>query len=458
MIARFSRLAPILAALLLTATIALPAVADPAIEKADPSALTAAQQGNVKVLDGVLSAIQRQFYDRDFSGLKLEDLRARYLDKVLAVKPKTPLYGVLNEMLGEFKVSHLALVEPEVYALYFEPEFTNGVTLRPGFEIARLGDEYFVASLHQGGAAETAGLLRGDRIVRINGLEAARSPMLVDGGSDPGIPGAPHYVICCPIEAPERTLTLEIQRKRGDKELTTVKIEPALGSLIESTRNSVAVIEKDGRKLGYIRIWHVLHEEIARILSFAIRKKFADCDGMILDLRGRGGNIAVMNAVLEPFGEAPPQPDRRGRMRRQVTGMPKWTKPVVGLIDSGSRSAKEVIAHNWKYLEVGPLVGETTAGAVLASNFARMPDGSQLLLPVSAVQNLAYGNVKLEGNGVKPTHPIADIVAYAQGGDIIKETGIKVLLEKVKAVKTDKPAPLQPEVPDEPATEEQFSR
>ncbi|MCC6572870.1 MAG: PDZ domain-containing protein [Planctomycetes bacterium] len=454
---RLARLALILAAALLVGAPAVPTTAEP-IDGSSPAAeLTAAQKANVHVLDGVLEAVRKQFYDRDFCGLKLADLRAKYLDKVTASKPGQPLHAVLNAMIAEFKVSHFVLVEDDVYNTYFAPEFNNTFSARPGFEIARIGGEYFVAALTHGGAAEKAGVLRGDRIVKVNGEEIANSELLVDGGTDPGIPGGQHLVLRVP-DTRDPVLKLDIQRRRTDKALKIIEIKPTSINQIMATRDSVAVIEHKGKKLGYIRLWHVLHEAIAQTLSAAIRKDWKDCDGLILDLRGRGGNVNVMNACFEPFGAPPPQRDRRGFFRPQRFGMPKWNKPVVALTDSGSRSAKEVYAHNWKYLEIGPIVGETTAGAVLGSNFARMPDNSQLLLPVMNVQTLTYGNQQLEGSGVVPTHPIKDLVAYAEGGDIIKETGIKVLMGEIKKRPAKKPEPEPQPVEPEDTPEEQFSR
>lgn len=453
----------LLLAVLFLAAATAPAGAQDAprpVDSTKPEDWTAAQKANVRVLDGMLAAIRGRFYDREFSGLKLETLRDKYLPRVLASAPNQPLHAVLSELLAEFKVSHLALVEADVYAVHFAPEFSNSYSTRPGFELTKAGEHYFVGAVNHGGGADKAGLLRGDRIVTVNGVAIEKSDLLVDGGTDVGIPGRQHLVVRVPLEK-DKTLTLEVQRKRGDEKLRTIKVTPTAFNLIQATAESVAVIERGGRKLGYIRIWHVLHEEISQILSRAIRRTWEDCDGLIIDLRGRGGSPDVMNACFEPFGAPPPQRDRRGNWRPLRYGMPKWIKPVVALTDTGSRSAKEVYAHNWKYLDVGPVVGETTAGAVLGSTFVPMPDGSHLLLPVASVPHMTYGNVQLEGNGVVPTHPMKDHLEYAEGGDIIKEAGIKVLLGEINEAakagsKSGKPPVVTPEPGKEP--EEQFSR
>ncbi len=140
----------------------------------------------------------------------------------------------------------------------------------------------------------------------------------------------------------------------------------------------------------------------------------------------------VMNACFAPFADPPPMSNFPGMPpQKRNYRMPKWNKPVVALQDGGSRSAKEVYAHNWKWMNVGPLVGETSPGAVLGSTFVKLPDGSYMIIPVQRASDLMYGKTVLEANPVTPTHPVKDIVKYANGADIIKDMGIKVLLAEI---------------------------
>ena len=391
----------------------------------DESKLTEAQKANVAVLDAMLGAIRRQFYDRNFAGQNLDALRARFAAPVAESKPGEPLYAVLRNLLAEFKVSHLTIVAPDVFQTNFAPEMNNTTSLRPGLDITELEPgRYFVAAVLDGSAAQDTGVLRGDRIVEIQGKPAAQSPLLADSGGDPGLPGLPHYFIRVPEGG--AALELSLQRSAADTQLVAVSIQCTETSMIQATKNSVRVIEHKGRRFGYIHFWHFLSSQMAQTLRAAINNEFKDCDGLIVDLRGRGGSVPVMNACFAPFADPPPMRTRRG-LRRQNYNMPRWEKPVVALQDSGSRSAKEVYAHNWKWKNVGPLIGETTSGAVLGSTFVALPDGSRLLLPAQEVRRLTYGLVDLEANPVQPTHPVKDLLAYAQGVDVIKEAGIKVL-------------------------------
>jgi C-terminal processing protease CtpA/Prc len=417
----------------------------------DEKAFTDEQKANVAVLDSILDTIRRRFYDRDHGGKDLKQLRAQYLKRAAEAKPGEDLHNVLREMLGTFKVSHLSVIEGEAYENHFAPEMDNSLRRQAGFDITELRPgEYFVTGILEGSAGDKAGIMRGDRVMKLNGAAPAESGLLVDAGGDPGLPNQhPHFFLRNPADNAD--LVVEVKREADAGETLSITIKPAEINMIRATANSVTIIEHEGRKFGYIRFWHFLHEDMAVALKKAIEDQWELCDGIIIDLRGRGGSPIVMNACFVPFGAPPPM--RRGRRGPSVEyNMPKWERPVVALQDSGSRSAKEVYAHNWKWLNIGPVVGESTPGAVLGSNFSKLPDGSYLIYPAANVRNLAYGNVELEGNPVEPTHPVKDNVPYAAGVDTIKQAGIKILYDLVK----DNPKPELPKPEKREVKEEEF--
>lgn len=398
----------------------------------DETNLTDGQKKNVEVLDGALDIIRRGFYDKKYGGHDLKDLRSRYLKRAALAEPGVPLHEVLREMLAVFHVSHLTIIEQEAYDDHFAPEMDNSKRRQVGFDITEFDKgEYFVSDILTGGAADKAGLKRGDRVLELEGKAIAGHDLLIDAGGDPGLPNQhPHYFLRNPVDG---TLNVKVQRKATDTKTLELEIQPSSMNMIQATKNSVTIIEYEGRKFGYIRFWHFLHDGMTSALKRALKKEWELCDGLIIDLRGRGGSPNVMNACFAPFGEPPAMSMFPGMPGRKVDyRMPKWDRPVVALQDAGSRSAKEVYAHNWKYLDIGPLVGESTPGAVLGSTFAPLPDGSYLLYPAQNARDLSYGKTELEGNPVTPTHPVKDLIQYAGGQDTIKEAGIKVLYEKVK--------------------------
>jgi carboxyl-terminal processing protease len=84
------------------------------------------------------------------------------------------------------------------------------------------------------------------------------------------------------------------------------------------------------------------------------------------------------------------------------------------LVNGGTRSGKEILAYGFKAYGVGEVIGERTAGAVLAGRAYLLSDGSLLLL---AVADVLVDGQRLEGVGVMPTIPVPFALAYAQGQD-----------------------------------------
>jgi carboxyl-terminal processing protease len=154
---------------------------------------------------------------------------------------------------------------------------------------------------------------------------------------------------------------------------------------------------------------------------------------IILDLRSNGGGSTVNLAHLMSFfvpanAEIGTFINRRvadqyaketGKDSTDVFEVAKWTKTkyrvrkgpqepfkgkVVVLINRGSASASEIMALALREHVGAIVVGLPTAGAVLASQFRRLPEGFNLQVPVSDF--ISMKGIRLEKNPVKPDHEV----------------------------------------------------
>ena len=91
----------------------------------------------------------------------------------------------------------------------------------------------------------------------------------------------------------------------------------------------------------------------------------------------------------------------------------RWDRPIVGIVDEGSRSGMEILAHGLKRAGV-PLVGTRTAGTVVAGRAFKLRDNS--LLEV-AVLDVHVDGTRLEGQGVPPDVEVPFDIRYAAGAD-----------------------------------------
>jgi carboxyl-terminal processing protease len=367
-----------------------------------------AEKPKLKTFDEAWAKTKQNFYDKKVPAERWEELKARYRPLAEKAKTQDELIGVVNRMLGELKVSHLVLITKDAYQEHFLPEMGGTPVPQVGFEAVEEDGKLWVRNILEGGAAEKAGLKRGDRLVKINGVSAKQSELIEAAGADPGLPWPPMWYVRAEGETP---VELEIESKKGERR--TVSVTPTPISMVEASANSVRVIRHDGMRFGYVHTWHFLVPQIFKTVSDAMRKEFRNCDGLLLDIRGRGGSPFVMNAILGLF--------RTGA----------WDRPVVLLVDDRSRSAKEIFA--WAFMKEGhgPTVGRTTEGAVLGSQFFPLKDGSCLLVPVVDGRMYTKGT-RLEGEGVTPHHVVEYPLPYANGFDEILEFGKDRLEIEVK--------------------------
>jgi carboxyl-terminal processing protease len=150
--------------------------------------------------------------------------------------------------------------------------------------------------------------------------------------------------------------------------------------------------------------------------------RLKDADALVLDLReGWGGTPASVLNIYTGRGPSVTNVPRNGTRN---TYNSHWNKPVVMLVNEGSRSAKEILAYSFQQYNIGRVVGSKTAGAVVAGRPVLMSDGS--LLYVAAADVYVDGEQRLEGKGVTPDIIVPFSLEYAQGADPQKERAIDV--------------------------------
>jgi carboxyl-terminal processing protease len=106
----------------------------------------------------------------------------------------------------------------------------------------------------------------------------------------------------------------------------------------------------------------------------------------------------------------------------------QWRKPVVMLVNNGSRSGKEILAYGFQKYKLGKVIGTKTAGAVVGGSPFLLKDGNLLYL---AVIDVLVDGERLEGKGVIPDIEVPFPLEYAQGKDPQLEKAVEVLLEQL---------------------------
>ncbi len=223
----------------------------------------------------------------------------------------------------------------------------------------------------EGTPAYRQGLRAGDRIVEIDGkstegMNTVEASKLMRGEAGTKV-------------------KLKVEREGIDEDLEytieraviTIKMVPYAG-----------VIEKDGMKIGYIRLARFGEEADNELIDAIEKLKAEKIDGLVFDLRSNGGGllnqaVKVSNHFLPKGTEIVYTKGRNTDQNRNhyATEDPEVPNiPLVVLVNEMSASASEIVAGAIQDSDRGVIVGNTTFGKGLVQQVYQLSEGTALKL------------------------------------------------------------------------------
>jgi len=381
-----------------------------------------------QVFEQVWQTVNDNFYDPKFNGVDWKAIREKYRPQVVQAKSKEEFAAVINQMLSELRTSHTRFYtqdEPAYYQLLgiFLPNntelqqqlkkfFPNGKIEYSGIGAftKNIKGKTFVSAILDGSPAAKAGLKVGDQLLSVD--------------------GKPYQPIQSFVGKAGQKVKLLIQRLPDANNQQEIAIAPkildATTMFLDAQEASTQVIEQAGKKIGYVHIWSYAGEQYQQQLETnLIYGRLKNADGLVLDLReGWGGaSPSYLNIYT---AEGPSLTSIRRDGRRNTYNF-QWKKPVVMVVNEGSRSGKEILAFGFQQNKIGPVIGSKTPGAVVAGSPFLMQDGSVLYLAVANV--FLNGNQRLEGKGITPDISVPFSLEYAGGADPQKQRAIETVLQ-----------------------------
>ncbi len=346
-------------------------------------------------LDTVWQLVRDHFYDLKFNGVNWKSVGETYRAKLPDIKSKYEFQGLVNRMLGELHSSHTTYVTDDDLEYYMLPavlhqDLSGHRVEHIGAMGSQTGSEFIVAGVLEGSPAEKAGILSGDRLVAADGqpFRAAGSFRGKEGKS------------------------VQLQFRRGsDSALLTTSAIPVkqniLRAFLEATERSAHIVTVSGKRLGYVHLWTMANDAFRTALDTLVRRRLHDTDGLVLDLRdGYGGSPW---SYADVFYRPDVAWEQRSRGVGAVTRYSGYAKPIVVLINQGTRSAKELFCYELKSSHRAILVGSRTAGAFLGAGGFEVGGSGYLEL---AVTGLKVDGKLLEDNGVVPDVIVAPRFTY----------------------------------------------
>lgn len=364
-----------------------------------------------ELFDAVAETLMRGFHDKGFRENVLPALAEEWRDDAHAATSFEEEKRIVDSFLAEIPASHLALLSREAHDAMLG-HLMNRSAPTVGFELIHLEDGYFVHGLLEGGPGERAGAAMGDRVVSIDGVEPSKSSRLDWSSDDPALPDPGIHAILC-----EEGETIPFVFERTPAERAAIDMNVESYSAFEAAKKSVRVIESGEHAIGYLHLHYIHMTGPDKILADAINGPLKECDAIILDLRGRGGNAMMVGRIVNVLTQLK-------RKRGTV---------ILALIDQNTRSAKEAISWELRDRNLATLVGETTAGALLPASFRELPGETVLMYPAFKLGKFTEA---IEGIGVEPHIPVEPKRAYTNGHDPLIETAVRAapkLIEEAAA-------------------------
>ena len=338
---------------------------------ASKSADSSATYEQLKLFTEVLSIVQNQYVDE--------------------VPPKDLIYNAIKGTLRGLD-PHSSFLDPDSYK-EMQVE-TSGSFGGLGIEITLRDDVLTVVSPIEGTPAYRAGLLTGDRIVKIDGL-VTKDMQLPDAVKR--MRGKPGSKIIIGIvregwtEPKDFTITREQIRVQSVK---NAELEPGI---------------------EYIRL-RQFQEQTGNDIETALEKysKGKKITGLVLDLRNNpGGLLTASVEVAEKFldpGKLIVYTEGRVRnqnMRFQASGKHVYSDfPMVVLVNQGSASASEIVAGALQDWGRAVVLGTQSFGKGSVQTIIPLSDGSGLRL--TTAKYYTPNGRSIHGKGITP-----DIVVEA---------------------------------------------
>ena len=354
----------------------LPAGEIEAMDVSDRLTIDLAAQSRQKFLEAA-RIIGQAYYDPKMNGLDWPRVTARYAELAGRVTTPDEFDYVANRLLGELNGSHLGINSPDPASPLQQPMG------RLGIQRKRLdGNAYEVTEIFENGPA-AKGPMRlevGDVIAAVEGQSIGATDTL-----ESMLQGRVGKETLFTV----RRAVAGGEAKEVQLLLTPISFEAEAILFYNHWRNATArkVDQMSGGKLGYIHIRGMDQNS----LDVFERDLYAAADGkqgLIIDVRNNGGGwtadrllASIMyprHAYTRPRGVPENVTDAYPQDRLFIQ---RYNLPINMLCNENSFSNAEIIAHAFKTLKRGTLVGQRTAGGVISTGGTALIDGTTVRLP-----------------------------------------------------------------------------
>ncbi len=377
----------------------------------------------------ILDAQPEKNYSTDFEIAKNLDIYVNLFKELNTyyVEPLNPAQLIttsIKEMLKTLDPYTVYYPESDAEEFRFMTTGSYG-----GIGAVIIGTDSFplVVDIYKGFPAEKSGLLWGDEILEINGVNALK--MKSDEISNL-IKGQPGSTVNLKIK---RTTTHEVFTKSIQREKIHIDNIPYYGMADEKT--------------AYIRLsaFHQRSADEVKKAFIDLRTKNKELSGLILDLRSNPGGLLVeavqlVNLFVDKDEEVVytrGKVEAWNKVYRTLNNALDNQIPLVVLIDKQSASASEIVAGTLQDLDRAVIVGQRSFGKGLVQTTRPLGYNTQLKVTTAkyyipsgrCIQEIDYAHRDSLGNPVKTSDSLIKVFYTRNGRTVESGRGIKPDIE-----------------------------
>jgi carboxyl-terminal processing protease len=323
--------------------------------------------------------------------------RIEQVQHVSRAQPVAVIYAAVAAMVAAVGDPNTAFYAPDAFAQFVRR--TRGEDfVGVGIVIEERAGQVVITEVLEGSPASEAGLRGGDVIVAVDGVSAAGKPLDQVSQMIRGAEGT--TVVLTIRRGQDEQLSFTIGRRRLQQRVVSTRLLPS--------------------GVGHLRLTQFTQPS-SDMVAAGLRSLLQDgARAIVLDMRGNPGGLleASVNIASHFLNQGVVVTLESGRGQSTSYEVrprePKFTGPLVVLVDRGSASASEVVAGALQ--DAGfKLVGTRTYGKATVQAVYRFRDGSGLRLTIS--RYLTPAGRDIEGHGLTPDIEVASAGAPLGSAD-----------------------------------------
>jgi len=357
-----------------------------------PSTAHALTEEQLLVAD-VWKEVTRQYVDTTYNGLGEDGWKQKRLEAVKAVTNVGPddkelVYEQIRNMLAALGDPYTRFLTPDQYESLAAYARGGSAGVGVSLLVDPSSGNVLVASVSKGGPAEKGGVVPGDVVMEVDGMDMRAATAELVAAKCRGEPGS--------------FVNISV-RHNGNNKVTPLTLTRAK---IKVNPVEASTITVDNKKIGLLKVAAFSQETTSQIVD-ALRE-VKGVSAIVIDLRGNAGGympagVDVAKLFLSPQTRIISEVDKSGRATIYVSdGIGSETQtPLYLLVDKRTASASEILTAALQDNHRAVVVGSTeTFGKGRIQNVQGLEDGSGIA--VTKAKYMTPSGKDIHGVGITP--------------------------------------------------------